>query len=577
MGSAPVRSPEQEHLEEKLRELEAKNSALESLNGELLAQYEGQKTQTTDVESQNAELKTQYTDLEKKVAELQEKVTLLELLHFGPTSEKLSAEDIRQSRLFNEAEDGVFGQNDEEQIAAVEQSIEIGPHKRAARKNAGRKKISDELPREVHEYDLDEEEKTCACGTEKKCIGEDVSERVKIIPAQIIVIQERKKKYVCRNCEGTSNDEPGVATAKGPTHLIARSIADESLLAWSLSEKFEYGLPFYRQAKRLAYLGIPLPRATLSKLAIQVAVACKPVYDQLKQHILSGPLIHADETRVQVLKEPNRKAQSQSWMWIYVGGPLEKKAQRPCVLFEYSPSRSHEVPYAFLKDYKGWLMTDDYEAYGTAVRRIHTERLQRGESGKIERVLCWAHARRKFHQAWEATKSPEADAVISIIRKLFALEKLREDYSLKGFGKQRKNRGEEILDRVWTRLRTLAAETPPTLALGRAVSYTLDNWSLLKRYLEDPILPPSNAAAENAARPFVVGRKAWLFADTPDGAEASATIYSLVESAKANGLAPYDYLYYIMREIPSCKEPADYARLLPHVLTPEIIKISPEE
>ena len=107
--------------------------------------------------------------------------------------------------------------------------------------------------------------------------------------------------------------------------------------------------------------------------------------------------------------------------------------------------------------------------------------------------------------------------------------------------------------------------------------YTLDNWSLLKRYLQDPILPPSNAVAENAARPFVVGRKAWLFADTPDGAQASATMYSLVESAKANGLPPYDYLYYIMREIPSCKEPADYARLLPHLLTPEMIKISPEE
>ena len=563
MGSTTARSPDREHLEEKLRELEAKNSALESLNGELLAQYEVQKNQTTD--------------LEKMVAELQEKVTLLELLHFGPTSEKMSAEDIRQSQLFNEAEDGVFGQKDEEQIAAVEQTIEIGPHNRVVRKNAGRKKINDELPREVHEYDLDEEEKTCACGTEKKCIGEDVSERVKIIPAQIIVIQERKKKYVCRNCEGTSNDEAGVATAKGPAHLIARSIADESLLAWSLSEKFEYGLPFYRQAKRLAYLGIPLPRATLSKLAIRVAVACNPVYDQLKQHILSGPLIHADETRVQVLKEPNRKAQSQSWMWVYVGGPLEKKAQRPCVLFVYSPSRSHEVPYAFLKDYQGWLMSDDYEAYGTAVRRIHTERLARGETGKIDRVLCWAHARRKFHQAWEATKSPQADAVISIIRKLFALEKLRGDYSLTGFGKQRKNRGDEILDRLWTRLRILAGETPPTLALGRAVSYTLDNWSLLKRYLEDPILPPSNAVAENAIRPFVVGRKAWLFSDTPDGAQASATIYSLVESAKANGLAPYDYLYYIMREIPSCKEPADYARLLPHVLTPEIIKISPEE
>ena len=576
MGNTTVRSPEHEHLEEKLRELKAKNSALKSLNGELLAQYEEKNEQTTDLESKNAELKTQHTDMEKKVAELEEQVTLLELLHFGPTSEKTTAEDTRQSRLFNEAEEGAFDQEDEEQIAAVQQTVEIGAYRRVVRKKTGRKKINDGLPREVHVYDLDEEEKTCACGSEKRCIGEDVSERAKIIPSKIVVLQERKKKYVCRSCEGTTNDETGVTTAKGPAHLIPRSIADESLLAWSLSEKFEYGMPFYRQAKRLAYLGIPIPRATLSTLAIRVAVACRPVYDQLKQHILSGPCILADETRVQVLKEPGRKAQSQSWMWVYVGGPLEKKGQRRCVLFVYSPSRSHEVPYAFLKDYQGWLMSDDYEAYGTAVRRIHTERLERGEAGKIDRVLCWAHARRKFHQAWEVTKSPVADQVVRIIGELFSLEKLRTDYSLKGFGKQRKNRGEEILDRLWTRLRTLAGETPSTLALGRAVRYTLDNWSLLKRYLEDPILPPSNNIAENSIRPFVVGRKAWLFADTPDGAQASASMYSLVESAKANGLAPYDYLYHIMREIPSCKEPADYARLLPHVLTPEIIKISPE-
>jgi transposase len=576
MGNTTVGSPEQEHLEEELRELEAKNSALESLNGELLRQYERQKDQTLDLGSKNAELKSQHTDLEEKVAQLQEQVTLLELLHFGPTSEKLTAEDTRQSGLFNEAEDGAFDQKDEEQIAAVQETIEIGAHTRVVRKKAGRKKIDEKLPREVHVYDLDEEEKTCACGVEKNCIGEDVSERAKIIPARIVVLQERKKKYVCRSCEGTTNDEAGVTTAKGPVHLVPRSIADESLLAWSLSEKFEYGLPFYRQAKRLAYLGIPLPRATLSKLAIRVAVACEPVYNQLKEHILSGPLIHADETRVQVLNEPGRKAQSQSWMWVYVGGPVEKQVQRFCVLFVYSSSRSHENPYAFLKGYRGWLMSDDYEAYGTAVRKIHGERLERGQSGKIDRILCWAHARRKFHQAWEATRSPEADAVMRIIRELFGLEKLRPDYSLKGFAKQRKDRGEEILDRLWTRLRTLAGETPPSLALGRAVSYTLDNWSLLKRYLEDPILPPSNNVAENSIRPFVIGRKAWLFANTPDGAQASATMYSLVESAKASGLAPYDYLYYIMRQIPSCNEPADYARLLPHVLTPKMIKFSDE-
>ena len=353
------------------------------------------------------------------------------------------------------------------------------------------------MPREVCEYDLPEEEKVCACGTEKSCIGEDVSERARIIPAKVVVCREKRKKYVCRNCEGTTADEAGVATAAGPRHLIAGSIADESLLAWSIHEKFEYALPFYRQSKRLNSIGIPIPRATLSTLAIRSAEACVPLYELLKTNILSGPMINADETGVQVLKEPGRKPQDKSWMWVFLGGPVEKKS----VVFQYETGRSHTIAYEFLKNYTGWLQTDDYEAYHTAVKKIRAE-----GNTLIGHILCWAHARRRFYKYWEMSKSPEAKQILDYIHDLFELEKLRENYSNKGFLKRRKNRAGPILNSLWELLTELSPQVPPSLAFGQAISYTLDNWLLLEKYLDNVHLTPSNNCAENSIRPFVIGR-----------------------------------------------------------------------
>jgi transposase len=359
--------------------------------------------------------------------------------------------------------------------------------------------LSADLPREIVEYDIPSEDKICACGTVKTCIGEDVSERARLIPAKVVVIQERRKKYACKKCEGTTKDEKGVQTATGKKHLINGSIADESLIAWSIHEKFEYALPFYRQSKRLSQIGIPIPRATLSNLAIKAADSCKPIYDLLKKNIQDGPVINADETRVQVLKEPGRKAQLQSWMWVFLGGEPEKKS----VIFQYDQSRSHQIPYEFLSTYSGWLQTDDYEAYHTARKKIHKEK----GPDEIKHVLCWAHVRRKFYNYWEISKSDiEAEDILKSIKDLFALEKLRENYSLKGFSKQRKNRAGPILEVLLKTLRKLITEVPPGLAFGKAINYTLDNWEQLVLYLENSLLTPSNNIAENAIRPFVNGR-----------------------------------------------------------------------
>lgn len=384
-----------------------------------------------------------------------------------------------------------------------------------------------------------------------------------IVPAKVIVRREIRKKYVCRNCEGTEADESGVQTAVGYKHLIAGSIADESLLAWSINEKFEYALPFYRQSKRLSAIGADIPRATLSTLVIKCAGKCRPLYELLKEHIKNGPVINADETRIQVLNEPGRKAQDISWMWVFLGGETEKKS----VVFQYETGRSHEIPYDFLTGYKGWLQTDDYEAYHTALKRLRKD----GNDG-VRHVLCWAHVRRRFYKYWEMSKSEDAKQILELIHALFELEKLREQFSMKGFQKQRANKAGVILESLFKHLTEYAAITPPTLTFGKAIAYTLDNWEQLKLYLDDPLLTPSNNSAENAIRPFVIGRKNWLFSDTQRGAESSAILYSLVESAKLQKLPVYDYFYYIFRKLPYCEETADYEKLLPFNLTADVIK-----
>jgi transposase len=517
------------------------------------------------------DLSSKVTLLEEKeavISKLSEKVKLLEILHFGPKSEKWTKYDDQQARLFNEAEDGAFKQNDVAMQKAVVETIELGGYTRRKRKpqGQGRKPISPDLPREDVVYDIDESEKICACGCEKTMIGAEISERVKIIPAEVTVLREKRLKYVCKNCEGTEADEPGVVTATGIKHLIPGSIADESLIAWSITEKFAFALPLYRQSLRLKYIGLPIPRATLSNITIKAAMKCSVLYDLLKDHIKSWRYINADETRVQVLKEPGRKAQSLSWMWVFLGGPPGKKA----VVFQYDKSRSSEVPKEFFKDYSGWLQTDDYSSYNAALKVLNKDRQP---AKKIRHILCWQHARSMFHKAWKVSKSEYAEKAIKYIGDLFALEKLRTEYSEKGFYKQRKKRAKQIFKKFKLWLEKLYAATPPSNPLGKAIAYTLDNWELLILYIEDPILTPSNNLAENAIRPFVIGRKNWLFCNTPNGANASAILYSFIESAKLNKLVPYDYLYYILKKLPYAETKQDYIDLLPFNLTAEKIRV----
>jgi transposase len=521
---------------------------------------------TIELEQRVEQLEKALDEKDRLIADLKSKVAALEILHFGTKSEKWTPEDERQGRLFNEAEEEAFAQKDANQAGSCVETREVGPYiRKAHNKNQGRKPLSADLPRKTVTHDIPENEKVCACGEVLTCIGSEKTERLHIKPAEVSVIVEEKLKYACKKCEGTSSYSPGVITAKGKKHLLPGSIATSSLLAWSLSEKFEFALPFYRQEKRLSHIGVHIPRATLSGFAIRTGIACKPLYELLVRHIQSGSLINADETTVQVLNEPGRKPQDKSYMCVYLGGASDKRG----VVFSYTTSRASEVHKKFLANFNGVLQTDDLSVYHTAVRDLNANRIV---PEKITHLLCWAHARRKFHQAWQVTKSEHAAKAIEFIRSIFDLEMLREGHSKNGFLKLRKNQADILFSEFKSWMSDLYPQVPPGSPIGKAIAYTLDNWEQLVLYINDPECVPSNNLAENAIRPFVIGRKNWMFCETQAGAEASAILYSLVESAKLASLKPYDYHWYIFEKLPCAVTKGDWKALLPFNLTPEQIK-----
>ena len=276
----------------------------------------------------------------------------------------------------------------------------------------------------------------------------------------------------------------------------------------------------------------------------------------MRDRLLESPVIHCDETRVQVLKEADREPSSQSWMWVQTGGPPDK----PVILFDYSTSRAQEVPARLLEGYRGYVMTDDYAGYNALAAQPD-----------VERMGCWAHARRKFVEAQKVQpkgKTGRADIALNLINKLYGIER---DLKVLSDEKRYEARQQESLP-LLTQLHTWLEKTQPQVtvqnALGKAIGYLASNWNKLVRYTEARYLPIDNNAAERAIRPFVIGRKNWLFSDTPRGAIASARLYSLVETAKANGQEPYAWLRHALECLPQANSVEDYEALLPWNCSP---------
>ena len=298
-------------------------------------------------------------------------------------------------------------------------------------------------------------------------------------------------------------------------------------------------------------LGIELDKTSLANWMIKCGDLLQPLFNCLQDQLLEQKVVHMDETPVQVLDEPGKSAQSQSYMWVMAS----QASHSPIILYHYSPNRSQATPNTLLADYQGALMVDGYGGYNAIS----------AQQGVI-RLGCWAHARRKFMDAKKVQptkKTGKADKALAEIQKLYRIEQHAKDLPPDERQRLRQEKAKPIIDKLRVWLEKSVPQVPPQSAIGKALAYLKNQWPHLVRYLDDGEYPIDNNRAENVIRPFVIGRKNWLFSKSQAGARASANLYSLIETAKANGLNPYDYLKTIFTELPNATTVNEVEALLP--------------
>jgi transposase len=403
-------------------------------------------------------------------------------------------------------------------------------------------------------HDVPEAERICACGTPMVEIGQDVSEQLDIVPMQVRVLRHVRKRYGC-----PKGDQAPV-TAPAPAQVLPKSNASNDLLAMLLVTKYVDGLPLARFEYVLARAGALVPRQTLARWVIGTARALQPIANLMSDVLLGHDVIHMDETPVQVLKEPGRAATTQSQMWVQRGGPPE--AGDPLRVRPEPRAGGAAAPARRLEG-----LSD-----GRWARELRAIALREG----VTRLGCWVHARRRFVEASKvlpAGKHGRAHEALALIGKLYAIEKACRELSDAERLEKRQRQSRAVLDALRQWLDEVLPSVPPGSVLGGALGYLHRQWPRLIGYLERGDLPIDNNPAENAIRPFVVGRKAWLFADTQAGAHASALIYSLLETAKANGMEPYLWLRTVLQALPTATSIEHFEALLPwnlkveHLLT----------
>ena len=492
-----------------------------------------------DVESLKALVRSQAEQLEEATARiitLREQLNLALARRYAASSEKISPDQIR---LFDEAEAEVEITDEDQDL----DTVEIAGH---TRKKRGRKPLPDSLPRVDVVYELPESERVCPHdGSLLKEMGETVSEQLDIVPAKIRVIRHIRKKYAC-DCGQC------IKTALLPPQPIPKSLASPGLLAHVAVSKYQDALPLYRQEHILQRIGVDIPRATLANWMIRAGGLVQPLINLLRDHLLDYDIVQMDETTVQVLKEPGKTAQSTSYLWVQRGGPPDQRI----VLYDYDPSRSGSVPARLLSGYTGYLQTDGYEGYNAVVQQ-----------NDIVQAGCMAHARRHFSDAVKAQgqkkKTGIAHHALNLIQKLYKIEKQARDFEPEQRHLYRQEHARPILDKLRAWCDTSLPQVPPQMATGKALYYLNEQWDKLIRYLDDGRLEIDNNLTENAIRPFVIGRKNWLFSNSVRGVTASANLYSLIETAKANGREPYDYLRQVFTNLPAAATVDDIEVLLP--------------
>lgn len=487
---------------------------------------------------------------------LKEKLAKFTRQLFAASSE---ATALQKDMFFNEAE--ALGAQAE---PAVEESsgnddsdkIDVPAHKRVKR---GRKPLDPALPREVIRHELPEGERVCPHdGARLSEIGVEASEQLDIIPQQVRVIRHERVKYACPCCDG------GMRLASRPAQIIPRGLFTEAALAWIATSKYLDGLPLYRQAVLLGrFGGTDIARNTVAASMVRVGQAVQPVINLLRDELLDSPLVFGDETELQVLKEPGRSAQAKSYIWAQMTDGSGRDGTGPPIrLFAYSPSRSTKTAMALYAGIRpgAVLMTDGYEVYDT-VAQAH----------QLVHLACWTHCRRYFIEALQALpkdhRGPNqlAARFIALIGQLYHVEAQarRDGVDTNELGRRRRQDSVPVLADIEALLLANLHGVLPKSLLGQALHYLSSQWGKLKRYVEDGRYSIDNNVQENAIRPFCVGRRNWLFADTVHGANASANLYSLLQTCKVNSIDGYRYLRALFAALPHAQTADDYAALLP--------------
>lgn len=456
---------------------------------------------------------------------------------FAKRSEALKPYDEAQGDLFNEVECE----------AAKDEDVAVTRSSTITKKRGKRQPLPKNLPRETLLLDLEEHDKQCPCcqHTLHK-IGEDRSEKLEFTPAVLNVLEIVRPKYTCRQCEQHA-EKSRIHQQPAPVSIIPKSFATESLLANIILGKYQYALPLYRQETLFTQSGIELTRTTMARWVIQVGEKFKPLYQALKTHLLEQVVVQADETPLNVLKEDK-----QCYMWLYCSGADSPDAtlagMKNIVLFDYQNSRARACPVNFLGRYDGYLQSDGYGVYDGLTN--------------VTNLGCFAHARRKFMEAKKLQgkgKTGKADVALAKIQKLYALESRLRAASVEHRRAERQAHAKPMLDDLYTWL--TSQKVIASSQLGKAIKYVLGQWPKLIRYVDDGHLSIDNNRAERAIKSLVIGRKNWLFANNPNGADASALLYSIIGTAKANGLILYDYMVKCMKEL--AKSEPDIDSLLP--------------
>jgi transposase len=497
----------------------------------------------------------------QRIEQLLDYILLLRKRQFGASADRTNKDQVS---LFDEAElEQLLAELD---LPADPEEDESAHEKKATDEQGEKKKpvrrpLPANLDRIEKVIDLSDAEKA-AMGDDWTFIGYDTSEQLAVIPRQHYVIAFKRAKYA-PNHDAVAGAEQGLQIAPRPEQILPKSIAHSSVIADVVVRKFVDGLPFYRQEVIYNRDNIDLSRQTMSGWTIQLHERLTPLMVVMKQLLYQGRTIHIDETRLQVLNEPNRDNTQLSYMWVYGGGPPDK----PVIWYHYADSRGSEVPVDFLFPTEEalpacemYLVTDGYDGYNALSR----------SPGILGHGACWAHVRRRFVEATHGRKNTAAaHQMVALIHKLYQVERTARNKTPQEREAIRQKQTAPIMDKIKTWLDEKATKVLPKSPLGTAIAYTLNLWPNLITCLEDGHIEIDNNKAENAIRPFVIGRKGWLFSGSPRGAHASATLYTLVESAKANKLEPWAYLNYLFERLPAAKSEQALLALLPQNLKME--------